>query len=132
MIDLNWLYSINRPALMPPSYVFGIVWSILYIMIILSLVFFVRNGIKKTDILAISFFVLQLALNLSWTPVFFGLHQTKIALLIILALVVCVAITSILFYQKSKTAGLLLVPYFLWLLFAMYLNFEIVRLNSFN
>ena len=132
MVDLNWLYSINRPALMPPSYVFGIVWPILYIMIILSLVFFVRNGIKKTDILAISFFVLQLALNLSWTPVFFGLHQIKIALLIILALVVCVAITSILFYQKSKTAGLLLVPYFLWLLFAMYLNFEIVRLNSFN
>ena len=131
MIDLNWLNTINRPELMPPSFVFGIVWPILYFMMILSLAFFIRNGVTRHDKWGILFFVLQLILNLSWMPVFFGFHKAFLALLIILLLIVVVFVTVILFYKKSKTAGLLLVPYFLWLLFAAYLNSEIVRLNNF-
>ena len=131
MIDLNWLNTINRPELMPPPFVFGIVWPILYFMMILSFAFYIRNGFTRRDKWGIVFFVLQLMLNLTWTPVFFGFHKTFLALLIILLLILIVLVTMILFYKKSKTAGLLLVPYFLWLLFAAYLNSEIVRLNNF-
>lgn len=131
MIDLNWLNTINRPELMPPPFVFAIVWPILYFMMILSLAFYIRKGVNKFDKWGITFFVLQLALNLSWPPVFFGLHRPLWALLIILVLILFVLVTMVLFYKKSKTAGLLLLPYFLWLLFAAYLNSEIVRLNNF-
>ena len=117
---------------MPPPIVFGIVWPLLYLMMAISLAFYFRNGITKADRLGIVFFVLQLILNLSWTPVFFGWHKLLWALVIILLLIFIVLVTGILFYKKSKTAGLLLVPYFLWLLFAVYLNFEVVRLNNFN
>lgn len=129
MIDLNWINTLNKPELMPPSYVFGIVWPILYFMMALSLAFFIRNGIKRSDSFALFFFVLQLVLNLSWTPIFFVQHKILFALWVILVMILVVLVTMILFYKKSKTAGLLLVPYFLWLLFAAYLNSEFVRLN---
>lgn len=129
MLDLNWLNTLNKPALMPPSIAFGIVWPVLYVMIFLSLFFYLKDGFSKSDIGGVFFFFLQLALNFAWTPVFFGLHKIGYSLVIIFALLVLVAITILLFFKKSKLAGSLLVPYWLWLCFAAYLNYEIVRLN---
>ena len=129
MIDLNWLNTLNRPALMPPSAVFSIVWPILYVMIFLSLYFYLKDGFSKSHFVGIFFFFLQLALNFAWVPVFFGLHKIAYSLVIIFALLVFVAITILLFFKKSQIAGWLLVPYLLWLCFATYLNYEIVRLN---
>ncbi len=129
MLDLNWLNTLNKPALMPPPIAFGIVWPILYVMIFLSLYFYLKDGFSKSHSVGVFFFFLQLVLNFAWTPVFFGLHKIGYSLVIIFALLVFVAITILLFFKKSKIAGWLLVPYWLWLCFATYLNYEIIRLN---
>jgi tryptophan-rich sensory protein len=74
-------------------------------------------------------FVVQLAINLAWTPVFFGLHEIKIALAVILALDVAVLITTALFWRVRRLAGWLMVPYVLWILFATVLNWQFLELN---
>lgn len=113
---------------MPPDVVFGAVWSILYLFLGISAFLLFRKGLqnhKKTAIL----FIIQLALNMWWTPVFFGLHELTPALLL---LVVMLAETFWLWKEarlKNGLAALLLVPYAGWLGFACYLNFGFWLLN---
>jgi tryptophan-rich sensory protein len=78
---------------------------------------------------AIALFVIQLLLNLAWSPVFFALHEIKIALAVILALDVAVLVTAALFWRVRRLAGWLLVPYLLWILFATVLNWQFLELN---
>ena len=78
---------------------------------------------------AIALFVIQLAINLAWTPVFFALHELKLALAIILALDVAVLVTTALFWRVRRLAGWLMVPYILWILFATVLNWQFLALN---
>ena len=78
---------------------------------------------------AIVLFVIQLAINLAWTPVFFALHELKLALAIILALDVAVLVTTALFWRVRRLAGWLMVPYILWILFATVLNWQFLALN---
>ncbi len=129
MLDSLWYYSLNKSPLTPPAWVFSAAWTVLYIMIALSLFFYVKNGLKQEKVIPLIVFSIQIILNLLWTPVFFDSHSIKMAFVIILLLIVFVAANIILFYKTSKTAALLLVPYFLWLIFAAYLNFEIIILN---
>ncbi len=125
----NWYNALNKPFLTPPSVVFPIAWTILYTMIALSAFFFLKNGFSKEKILPFSVFVVQLGLNLAWSPVFFGKHDINGAFLIVVLLAVFVLFNIILFYKYSKIAGILLIPYFIWVIFASYLNYEFIRLN---
>lgn len=129
MQDSLWYYSLNKSPLTPPAAVFPIAWTILYIMIALSLFFYIKDGLRQEKIIPLVIFITQIILNLLWTPVFFESHDIKLAFFIIIALIILVFINIILFYKKSKTAAFLLVPYFLWLIFAAYLNYEIIKLN---
>lgn len=129
MQDSLWYYSLNKSPLTPPAAVFPIAWTILYIMIALSLFFYIKDGLRQEKIIPLVIFITQIILNLLWTPVFFESHDIKLAFFIIIALIILVFINIILFYKKSKTAAFLLIPYFLWLIFAAYLNYEIIKLN---
>ncbi|MBP7211865.1 tryptophan-rich sensory protein [bacterium] len=120
---------LKKPALTPPSWVFSPVWTVLYFMMFLSVLIFIRDNSFKIKVFPLVVFVLQLALNLSWSPVFFGMKNIKGAFLIVSILLVLVGLNIYLFSKTSVIAGVLLVPYFLWTAFATYLNFGLLKLN---
>lgn len=125
----RWFDALAKPELMPPGWAFGVAWSILYALMALALAMVLHARGAKGRGLAIAFFLVQLALNLSWSPLFFRAHQIGNALVLILALFVLVGITTALFWRIRRAAGLLLLPYLAWLAFASWLNYEIGRLN---
>ena len=129
MPNFDWFANLNKPKFSPPDWLFAPVWSVLYVMIFLSLVFFVRTGNLAHKILPIAFFVAQLVLNLCWSPVFFGMKNIQLAFVIIVLMWICILGTIVTFYPHSKVAALLLVPYFIWVSFAVYLNFSYLLLN---
>lgn len=129
IFDLNWYHSLHRPKFSPPDWIFAPAWSVLYVMIFVSLIFFISGDNYNQKIFPLAVFSLQLILNILWTPVFFRAKKILSALIIIIALWVCIACVICLFYPFSKISAILLVPYFLWVSYATWLNFEIWRLN---
>ncbi len=127
---MTWYHSLAKPALCPPDWLFAPVWTILYIMMAVSLIIFLKTrGENKT--VSIILFLSQLTLNLLWAPVFFGNMNPRGAFIIILFMIITLLMTIIAFYKYSKTAAIILLPYLIWICFAAYLNFEIIRLNLF-
>ena len=124
-IDYN---SLQKPPLAPPSIVFPIVWTILYILMGISYGILKSKGLtdKKIDII----YYIQLGVNAIWSIIFFLLKWRLFAFIWILILDVLVILMIIKFYKKDKTAGLLQIPYLLWVLFASYLNLAIYILNK--
>jgi translocator protein len=124
-----WFDALRKPAFMPPAWAFPVAWTTLYILmgIALGLVIAARRPAARSR--AIGLFALQLALNLAWSPLFFGAHQAQAGLWLIVALDVAVVATTFAFWRVRTPAGLLLVPYWVWLALATALNAEIVRLN---
>lgn len=131
MENLIWFQSLNKPFLTPPNWVFTPVWTILYIMMGLSLIVFINGDgkIKKEKRAGVIFFMTQLVLNLLWSPTFFGQMNLLGGLIIIIFLNVFILLTIISFFRYSKLAAWLLVPYLLWVMFATYLNFQYYVLN---
>ncbi|AKH42217.1 tryptophan-rich sensory protein [Altererythrobacter atlanticus] len=127
--DNPWFAALEKPSLFPPSATFGIVWTILYILMGLSLALICTAWGARYRFLAIVAFLLQFVLNLAWSPIFFGEHQITIALVILVALDLAVLLTLALFWMIRRTAGLLLLPYLAWVLFATLLNWQILQLN---
>ncbi|PBN42765.1 TspO/MBR family protein [Sphingobium sp. D43FB] len=125
----RWFDALEKPALMPPGWLFGVAWTILYILMGLALAIVLHARGAKGRGPAIVLFLIQLLMNLAWSPLFFRAHQVGSALVLILALIVVVAITIWLFARIRRVAGLLLLPYLAWLAFASFLNYEIGRLN---
>tara|TARA_A100001391_G_scaffold78331_1_gene50564 strand:- start:23445 stop:24002 length:558 start_codon:yes stop_codon:yes gene_type:complete len=124
-----WFTMLRKPDIYPPPAAFGIVWSILYVAMGLALAGVCsafgsrfRNG-------AIIAFVVQLCLNLLWSPMFFLWHNIAGALVVIVLLDVAVMVTIYLFFQVRRWAGLLLLPYLAWILFATVLNLQFLQLN---
>ncbi len=130
MDNMLWYHNLNKPFLNPPDWIFAPVWALIYIMMIVSFIIFLKSGGGNKSGAAI-LFMSQLVLNLIWSPVFFGNMNPKGALIVIILLVITLLWTIIAFYKYSKTAAILLIPYFVWVIFAVYLNFEIVRLNMY-
>ena len=128
MDNMLWYHSLNKPFLNPPDWLFAPVWTVFYIMMAFSFILFLKSRGENKAAPA-TLFLSQLALNLIWSPVFFGNMNPKSALIVIILLIIALVWTIAAFYKYSKTAALLLVPYLIWVLFAAYLNFEIVRLN---
>ena len=124
-IDYN---SLQKPFLAPPSITFPIVWTILYILMGISYGLLKSNGL--VDIKIDRIYYLQLGVNALWSIFFFLLKWRLFSFLWILLLAVLVIIMIVKFYQKNKIAGLIQIPYILWVLFASYLNLFIYILNK--
>lgn len=124
-----WFQSLTKPAIFPPPATFGIVWSILYAMMGFAFALVCSAWGSRARAVAIVAFLVQFALNLSWSPVFFGAHRIEAALWILIAIDVAVLITTVLFFRVRKWAGALLLPYLAWVLFATVLNWQFLELN---
>lgn len=125
----NVYLSINKPALAPPSWVFGIVWSVLYLIIGVAAYIVYESEKTEQRKKAIWLYWLQLFVNFVWPIVFFRFLMFRVALLVIVILDILVVITTREFYKINKVAGKLMIPYLLWLMFASYLNLGIALLN---
>lgn len=121
----TWYVVLNKPFFNPPSWVFAPVWTILYLLMGISL--YLVWGIKKVNL---KWFWLQLALNTLWSIIFFGLKNPTLALIEIVALWVSILFTIKSFLKVSRVAAYLLLPYILWVSFAAVLNMAIVILNK--
>ena len=124
-----WFQSLEKPAIFPPPMWFGIVWPALYAMMGLALALVCAAWGARGRTIAIVFFALQLAVNLAWSPVFFGLHDIRAALIVIGVLDVLVLVTIVLFWRVRRVAALLLLPYLAWIAFATLLNWEFLKAN---
>lgn len=124
-----WFAGLVKPGIYPPPATFGIVWSILYLLMGLAAAWVAASRGAPGRGLALGAFALQLVLNLAWSPLFFGLHQITAAFWLIVALALTIALTLVLFWRVRPGAGLLLVPYLAWVLFASVLNWQILALN---
>lgn len=123
----SWYQNLNKSSLTPPGYVFGIAWTILYILMSIS-VWIIWNKEKKISF-PIQLYIIQLILNFAWSPLFFKYHCINESLFLLSFIWMSVFIMIDIFYSIDKIAGLLLVPYLIWLSFAYYLNYYIVKNN---
>ena len=121
-----WYEELAKPSWTPPGWVFGPVWTILYPLIAIAGWTIWREGRSRVAVLL---FLLQLALNAAWPWLFFGLRRLDWALVDIVALLIAIVATIVVFYRLRRRAALLLVPYLAWVAFAAALNFAIWRLN---
>ena len=128
-MNFNWYNELNRPLLSPPSWIFTPVWAFLYLTILLALFLFTFRVTAKNKALGYLYFGIQMILNLLWTPAFFYFKSILSALIIVILLNIFIFLTIKEFYDISKPAGILLVPYFLWSLFATYLTAGYFVLN---
>jgi tryptophan-rich sensory protein len=124
----TWYAGLNKPVFNPPNWIFGPVWTILYILMGISL--FLLWQKRKDAKQAIILFLIQLSLNLLWSFMFFGWHWIGLAFVEILFLWLFILLTMIKAYPVSKTASFLLLPYILWVSFASFLNLNIWLLNK--
>ncbi len=125
-----WYNALNKPPLNPPNWVFGPVWTLLYILMAISVFLVIKNGLKAKGVKkAAGFWVYQVVLNALWSVVFFGFKSPMWAIPVIALLVQGVLNTIIASYKVSKAAAYLLIPYLLWISFASYLNIGVYILN---
>ncbi|MBW2989513.1 tryptophan-rich sensory protein [Candidatus Woesearchaeota archaeon] len=122
----SWYVTLSKPSFNPPSWVFGPVWTILYLMMGISLYLVWINKYNKK---AFIFFGIQLFLNAVWSILFFGLRNPLLALVEIIFLWGFIFITIIYFYRINRMSAYLLLPYILWVSFAAILNYYIFLLN---
>jgi len=127
--DSRWYMALVKPALTPPGWLFPIAWTTLYILLGLALALILNARGARGRGLAIGLFAAQFAANLIWTPVFFGLHQIDLAVLVIGAMVLLAVATTFAFARIRTTAAWLMVPYLVWISFAGVLTWSIGRLN---
>lgn len=127
--DNYWFETLAKPSFNPPNYLFGIVWPILYVLMGLALALVLSAWGARYRTAAIVAFVVQLAINLAWSPTFFALQRIDWALAVIAVLDVAVIVTMVLFWRVRRLAAWLMVPYLAWILFATALNFQFLQLN---
>lgn len=126
----TWYTTIQKPSFNPPNWLFGPVWSTLFLLIGISsyLIWRKREQIAHFP-RTVAIYFIQLILNLGWSFLFFYSHLIGAALIEIIALLISIIVNAIVFYMIDKTAGLLFIPYFLWVSFAAFLTYNIFILN---
>lgn len=124
-IDYN---TLSKPILSPPSYIFPIAWTILYILMGIS--YSIIETKQQIDNQAKNIYYTQLLVNALWSIIFFILKWRFISIIWILILLILVIYMTVIFYNKNKTSGLLQIPYIIWLIFATYLNIGVYILNK--
>jgi translocator protein len=125
----GWYKTIAKPAWNPPDYVFGPVWTTLYVMMAIAAWLVWKPAGYKAAATPLTLFVVQLVLNVVWSWIFFGMHQPGWALAEIVALWLGIVATTAVFFRCSRIAGWLLTPYLAWVSFAGVLNFAIWMMN---
>lgn len=126
----TWYPTLNKPSFNPPNWLFGPVWISLYLLIGIAayLVWIRRDKIVHFP-RTVAIYLIQLLLNLAWSFIFFYLHEIGIALIEIILLLIFIIINAITFYKINKWAGLIFIPYILWVSFASFLTYNIFILN---
>lgn len=124
-----WFDALDKPSFMPPGFLFGIVWPALYALMGIALAMILAEPPSPRRRAAVTLFFLQLALNFAWSPIFFAGHGLSLAKYVIFVMAVLAAAAAGQFLRIRRVAGLLLVPYLLWLVFAATLNATIENLN---
>ena len=126
----SWYATLVKPTFNPPNWVFAPVWISLYFLMGISAFLVWRKGIENPRVnLALRLFIIQLILNSLWSVLFFGFRSPLLGLVEIIILWIFILLTILYFFKVSKIAGILLLPYILWVSFAAVLNFSIWRLN---
>lgn len=125
----TWYAALDKPFFSPPNWVFGPVWTVLYLLMGISLYLVWTAQYKKSKKAAYTLFGVQLTLNALWSLVFFGLHAPWAGVLIIVLLLASIVATMRLFWPISKPAAYLLLPYIAWVSFATALNTAVALLN---
>ncbi len=122
----KWYEGLAKPRWTPPGWVFPVAWSVLYICMAVSAA---RVAALPDNGQAMAFWALQIAFNTLWTPIFFGLHRMRAAMVVMVGLWLSVAATMLAFFQLDLIAGWLFVPYLVWVSIASALNFSVWRMN---
>jgi translocator protein len=125
----RWYQGLIKPILTPPGWAFPVVWTTLYVMLGLALAMILDARGAKGRGAAIGLFVVQMILNLIWSPTFFAAHQVSVALIIIMLMFAFAVATTFAFARVRKTAAWLMVPYLAWLTIAFLLNLQIDLAN---
>jgi translocator protein len=116
----EWYASLNRPAFAPPNWLFGPVWTVLYILIAVAGWLIWRAQGWRSPLLAL--WLVQMGLNALWTPIFFGLNMLGLALIEIIMLWIAIASCVVAFHRQVAIASWLMLPYLAWVSFALLLN----------
>lgn len=125
-----WYNSLAKPALNPPSWIFAPVWTLLFVLMGIAAFLVWRKELnKKTVKMALAIFIFQLFLNVFWSLLFFGMRNPMVAFTEIISLWFAIMALLLAFYQVSRPAAYLLIPYVLWVSFATYLNYAIWQLS---
>ena len=126
----NWYAYLNKPSFTPPDWLFGPVWTVLYLLMVVSAFLVWQKGLANPAVkIALALYLLQLILNGLWTPLFFGAKMLLFAFIEILLLWSAILLTILAFARVSTSAAVLLLPYIGWTSFAAILNFSIWLLN---
>jgi translocator protein len=125
----GWFAGLVKPSFMPPGWTFGVVWPVLYALIAIALAMVLAQGRSDRRRVALILFFVQLALNFAWSPIFFAAHDMQLGKIVIFGMAAFAAAAAGQFLRLNRTAGLLMVPYLGWLIFAATLNATIEQLN---
>lgn len=126
----GWYRTVVKPDWNPPNWVFGPVWTTLFVMMGISAWLIWRPAGFQKAATPLTLFAAQLVLNVAWSWIFFGIHEIGWAAAEIILLWLVILVTTVTFFRRSKPAGWLLTPYLVWVTFASVLNFTIWRLNA--
>lgn len=127
--DGSWYREINKPSFNPPSWIFGPVWTLLFTLMGIALYLVWISPASRVRTIALILFGVQFVFNVLWSYLFFGLNNPLWSLIEIGILLIFIFATGICFYMTNRFAGYLLIPYFLWVSFASFLNYSIWKLN---
>ena len=125
----DWFDNLVKPNFMPPGYAFGIVWPILYVLLGLALAMILAEPPSDRRRMGLVLFFIQLVLNFAWSPIFFAGHDISLAKIVIFLMAAIAAGAAGQFFRIRKAAGLMMIPYLCWLIFAATLNSTIENLN---
>jgi translocator protein len=125
---LTWYVTLNKPFFTPPNYLFGPVWTSLFIMMGIAC-YLIWQSTHESKNKALTIYVIQLALNFSWSFVFFQFHQLGLAFIIIVCMWLSIFTTIVFFRKINNIAAWLLIPYILWVSYASALNFAVWQMN---
>lgn len=127
----TWYRTLTKPSFTPPNWLFSPVWISLFVLMGVSAFIVWHRGLSDKQVkIALGMFIVQLVLNTLWSVMFFGLRSPLAGLIEITILWIAILLTVLRFLRISTTAGILLIPYILWVSFAAVLNFSIWRLNA--
>ncbi|QOV90876.1 TspO/MBR family protein [Humisphaera borealis] len=124
----SWYPTLVKPSWNPPPWIFGPVWTTLYVMMGIA-AFLVWRAHSKLGTRALTLFAIQLLLNVAWSWIFFSQRQIGWAAVEVVVLLLAIIATTALFWRVSRPAGALMFPYIAWVSFASFLNFTIWQLN---